>query len=143
MLDLLRLLVGARFQVLFHSPLGVLFTFPSRYWCTIGHRRVFSLGRWSSQLRTGFHVPGPTRDYFKRIPTFRIPGFHRLWPAFPCRFAKVGFCDRLRTGKGPRKGPATPVRRSLAAACAYRFGLVRVRSPLLAQSRLISLPPGT
>ena len=37
---LLRLLVGARFQVLFHSPLGVLFTFPSRYWFAIGHRRV-------------------------------------------------------------------------------------------------------
>ena len=57
----LRLLAGARFQVLFHSPLGVLFTFPSRYWFAIGHRRVFSLGGWSPQLRTGFHVPGPTR----------------------------------------------------------------------------------
>jgi len=33
----LRLIVGMRFQVLFHSPLGVLFTFPSRYWFTIGH----------------------------------------------------------------------------------------------------------
>ena len=33
----LRLLVGTRFQVLFHSPSGVLFTFPSRYWFTIGH----------------------------------------------------------------------------------------------------------
>ena len=32
----LRLLVGARFQFLFHSPPGVLFTFPSRYWFTIG-----------------------------------------------------------------------------------------------------------
>ena len=58
---LLRLLVGARFQVLFHSPLGVLFTFPSRYWSTIGHRRVFSLGGWSPLLPTGFHVPGRTR----------------------------------------------------------------------------------
>ena len=58
---LLRLLVGARFQVLFHSPLGVLFTFPSRYWFAIGHRRVFSLGGWSPRLRTGFHVPGPTQ----------------------------------------------------------------------------------
>ena len=27
----LGLLVGVRFQVLFHSPVGVLFTFPSRY----------------------------------------------------------------------------------------------------------------
>ena len=40
---LLRLLVGARFQVLFHSPPGVLFTFPSRYWSTIGHRQYSAL----------------------------------------------------------------------------------------------------
>ena len=33
----LQLLVGTRFQDLFHSPSGVLFTFPSRYWFTIGH----------------------------------------------------------------------------------------------------------
>jgi hypothetical protein len=44
----LPLIVGMRFQVLFHSPLGVLFTFPSRYWFTIGHRVVFSLRRWAS-----------------------------------------------------------------------------------------------
>ena len=33
----LSVLVGTRFQVLFHSPPGVLFTFPSRYCSTIGH----------------------------------------------------------------------------------------------------------
>ncbi len=32
----LRQFVGIRFQVLFHSPPGVLFTFPSRYLFTIG-----------------------------------------------------------------------------------------------------------
>ena len=58
---LLRLLVGTRFQVLFHSPPGVLFTFPSRYWSTIGHRRVFRLGGWSPLLPTGFHVSGSTQ----------------------------------------------------------------------------------
>ena len=58
---LLRLLVGTRFQVLFHSPPGVLFTFPSRYWSTIGHRRVFRLGGWSPLLPTGFHVSGGTQ----------------------------------------------------------------------------------
>ena len=56
----LRLLVGARFQALFHSPLGVLFTFPSRYWFAIGRGRVFSLGGWSPLLRAGFHVPRAT-----------------------------------------------------------------------------------
>ena len=57
----LRRLAGARFQVLFHSPPGVLFTFPSRYWCAIGHMGVFRLGGWSPRVRTGFHVPGPTQ----------------------------------------------------------------------------------
>src|SRR5512135_2374910 len=44
-------LVGTLFQVLFHSPPGVLFTFPSRYSCTIGRGRVFSLGGWSPQIQ--------------------------------------------------------------------------------------------
>src|SRR4029079_6499183 len=57
-----RPLVGTWFQVLFHSPPGVLFTFPSRYWFTIGHERVFSLTRWSSQSATGFHVSCGTWD---------------------------------------------------------------------------------
>ena len=30
--DVLSVLVSTRFQVLFHSPPGVLFTFPSRYY---------------------------------------------------------------------------------------------------------------
>jgi hypothetical protein len=33
----------------------VLFIFQSPYCFTIGHRGVFSLGRWSAQLRTEFH----------------------------------------------------------------------------------------
>ena len=39
----LWLLVSIRFHVLFHSPSGVLFTFPSLYLYTIGHQSVFSL----------------------------------------------------------------------------------------------------
>ncbi len=90
---LLRLLVGARFQVLFHSPLGVLFTFPSRYWFAIGHRRVFSLGGWSPQIRTGFHVPGATRESLARFAQFRIQGFHLVSPTFPNRFAITQICN--------------------------------------------------
>ena len=40
----------------------VLFTFPSRYWSTIGLWRVFSLGGWSRRIHTGFHVPRATQD---------------------------------------------------------------------------------
>ena len=61
-LNALRLFVNTGFQVLFHSPPGVLFTFPSRYCFTIGRQFVFSLGRWSSRLPTGFLVPRGTLD---------------------------------------------------------------------------------
>ena len=61
-LDGLSVLVSTRFQVLFHSPPGVLFTFPSRYCFSIGHQVVFRLGRWSSHVPTGFHVSGGTLD---------------------------------------------------------------------------------
>src|SRR3954447_9212656 len=52
--SLLRPLVGTRFQVLFHSPSGVLFTFPSRYLSAIGHQGVFRLNGWSRQIHTEF-----------------------------------------------------------------------------------------
>ena len=58
----LSLLVNTGFQVLFHSPPGVLFTFPSRYCFTIGHQVVFSLWGWSPNLHTRFHVSRTTPD---------------------------------------------------------------------------------
>ena len=58
----LPLLVGIRFQVLFHSPPGVLFTFPSQYCSTIGHQVVFRLRGWSPFLHYGFLVSVPTSD---------------------------------------------------------------------------------
>ena len=56
------MLVSSRFHVLFHSPPGVLFTFPSRYCFAIGHTGVLSLTRWSSRIHTEFHVLRATRD---------------------------------------------------------------------------------
>ena len=90
---LLRLLVGIRFQVLFHSPLGVLFTFPSRYWFAIGHRRVFSLGGWSPQIHTGFHVSGITRVCCSQILLCRIQGFNLILRGFPSTSAITKFCN--------------------------------------------------
>ena len=57
--DGLYVLVGTRFQVLFHSPPGVLFTFPSQYY---GHWVVFRVGGWSPRVPTRFHVSGRTLD---------------------------------------------------------------------------------
>ena len=60
--NVLYLLVNIGFQVLFHSPPGVLFTFPSRYCSTIGHQVVFSLTGWSPRVHTRFHVSRTTLD---------------------------------------------------------------------------------
>ena len=66
--------VGTRFQVLFHSPLGVLFTFPSRYSSTIGQQVVLSLGGWSPQIPPGLHVAGGTQGSCWSNSTFAYGG---------------------------------------------------------------------
>ena len=65
-----------RFQVLFHSPSGVLFTFPHGTG-SLSVTRVFSLRRWSSQIPTEFHVLRRTQDPLKReyIFNYRIITF--------------------------------------------------------------------
>ena len=67
---MLCLLVNIGFQVLFHSPPGVLFNFPSRYCFTIGHQGVFSLTGWSPLLPTGFLVSCRTLDSTYLTPHF-------------------------------------------------------------------------
>jgi hypothetical protein len=57
-----------------------------------------------------------------------LPGFHRLWRAIPCRFGLVS-CSHVAVPQ-PRRSKLR------------RFGLFPVRSPLLRESRLLSLPPG-
>ena len=121
------MLVNIRFQVLFHSPPGVLFTFPSQYCSSIGHQVVFRLGGWSPRLPIGFLVSDGTPDTAGRLrvsPTGLSPSPVDL---------PMSFCY------------APPyLARSLPRTYRYaRFGLFRFRSPLLAESRLISLPPGT
>ncbi len=66
----LRPLVSVRFQVLLTRLVAVLFIVQSPYWFTIGHRVVFSLGRWSAQLRTEFHE---LRATLVRLSTGLIP----------------------------------------------------------------------
>ena len=116
----LLLLVNIRFQVLFHSPLGVLFTFPSLYLFTIGHQKIFSLGRWSSRIPTAFHVHGGTWDTSRilTVAAYRaITLFH--WP----------FQTILLNIQNSHRGPATPF--FLAEKW---FRLFPLRSPLLRES---------
>ncbi len=79
-------LVGTRFQVLFHSPPGVLFTFPSRYLSAIGHQGVFRLSGWSRQIHTRFLGPRATWDPTRKSSEFRLQGCYLL-----CRAIRMPF----------------------------------------------------
>ena len=66
----LQRFVGTWFQVLFHSPPGVLFTFPSRYLSAIGHQEVFRLSGWSRQIHTRFQESRATRENTRESPSY-------------------------------------------------------------------------
>ena len=126
-INMLSVLVGTRFQVLFHSPPGVLFTFPSRYCFSIGHQVVFRLGCWSTRIPTGFLVSCGTLDTASAL-LMSLTGLSPCIAALPKAFS---YHSRYTLQSEPRTN------------CFIRFGLFRVRSPLLAESRLISLPRPT
>ena len=97
----------------------MLFTFPSRYWFAIGHGRVFSLGGWSPQIHTGFHVSGITRASPNAgTRGIRLRGCHPLRPAFPGRSASLVLCNCARGFLARGIGdPSTP-RAATPRSCA-------------------------
>lgn len=99
----LRPLVSIRFQVLLTRLIAVLFIVQSPYSFTIGHRGVFSLGRWSAQLHAEFHE---LRATLVRLSTpifiLHLRGCHPLWPAFPDR--SVGLVS-ARSARNPGTNP--------------------------------------
>ena len=72
---MLPLLVGTRFQVLFHSPHRSSFHLSLTVLCAIGHRVVFSLGRWSSRIPTEFLVFRGTRGHPRVNQNFAYGAF--------------------------------------------------------------------
>src|ERR1051325_10152999 len=79
----LRLLVRTQFQVLFHSPSGVLLTFPSRYLFTIDRKIYLALEGGPPSFSQDFTCPDLLDKTNIRLAKLRIPGFHCLWPTFP------------------------------------------------------------
>ena len=80
-----RQLVNTGFQVLFHSPPGVLFTFPSQYYALSVTKEYLALRGGPRSFLQGFSclvvlwIP-PCQS------SFRLRGFHPLWLAFPKPF---------------------------------------------------------
>src|SRR3712207_4850902 len=137
-------LVGTRFQVLFHSPPGVLFTFPSRYSSAIGHQGVFRLSGWSRRIHTEFHGLGATWETRPGGAAFSCTG---LSPSAATPSRGLPLTTALSHSPPVRQnwldGPTTPPPQPLPGITWKRFSLIRFRSPLLTESRLFSLPVGT
>ena len=116
-------LVNTGFQVLFHSPPGVLFTVPSQYYALSvtkkylglrGGPRVFRQGfsclvlLWIPPCRIGFHV----RD------------FHPLWSAFPklfCYPLRINYAVRTPDCTQPGLASFAFARRYLRNRCFFLF----------------------
>ena len=107
----------------------MLFTFPSRYWFTIGLSDIFSLAGWSRRIHTGFHVSRATQDTPNFLTTYKYATFMlygRTFQTVLLRWCVVQRCPT--TPRLPKQG---------------WFGLLPVRSPLLRESLLFSSPTGT
>ena len=124
----LYLLVNIGFQVLFHSPPGVLFTFPSRYYFTIDHQVVFSLTGWSPLFHTRFLVSRTTLD----ATSLSFPFIYWTFTFYGMLFQNIStrflshFCS-----------PSPQVNYF------SWFRLFLFRSPLLQESSFLSFPAGT
>ena len=138
----LRPLVGARFQVLFHSPNRGSF-----------HLSLALLLHYRSPRSTQPCGVGPAdsrqvpRDWRysgnpPEVVRFRLRGCHSLWPAFPSGSANTPLCHSVTR---PQPCPRLP-RHPVCNACGLthtRFRLFPFRSPLLGESRFLSFPAGT
>ncbi len=82
--DAVPQVVDTGFQVLFHSPHGVLFTFPSQYYALSVTKEYLALGGGPPDF-----PQGSTCLVVLWIPPagcrFPLRGFHPLWPDVPVR----------------------------------------------------------
>ena len=125
-LNVVPQLVNTGFQVLFHSPPGVLFTFPSQYYALSVTKEYLALGggppdfpQGSTCLAVLWILPLPTAFTYGAFTLFGRPSQAVLladWLTYAVRNPGVH---------------------------AHRFRLLRFRSPLLPESMFLSFPPAT
>ena len=120
-------LVDAGFQALFHSPPGVLFTFPSQYSALSVTKEYLALGGGPPDFPQGFSCLVVLRILPKSFQ-FHLRGFHPFLLAFPKPFGYLP--NSLLAVHHPR-------------IHVFWFRLFPVRSPLLRKSMFLSLPLAT
>ena len=81
-------LVDTGFQVLFHSPPGVLFTFPSQYYALSVTKEYLGLRGGPRSFHQGFSCLDVLWIPLSQF-SFRLRGFHPLRQAFPNLSARI------------------------------------------------------
>jgi hypothetical protein len=104
---------------------------------------VFSLGGWSPRIPPGFHVSRGTWVVLPSPAHVRYGTVTRSGAAFQTDFACAQSCSLGAGAADPAQHSHDPHSATPAGLARCGFRLFRVRSPLLAESRLISLPRGT
>src|SRR5215469_9129734 len=137
-------LVGTRFQVLFHYPSpGCFSPFPHGTCSLSVTREYLGLGGGPPRFTRDFTGPvllgiplGSHASFAYRGITYYADDFHTSSATHAISNSPPD--QQLRPS-----GPATPITQRLPAVTRNRFSLFPFRSPLLRESRLLSLPAGT
>ena len=78
-----------------------------------------------------------------KLGSCRLQGHHLLWPAFPDRSTKIPICNLPTAPYRCQTKPYNTTATTHTGLTSLRFRLFPFRSPLLGESRLISIPAGT
>ena len=106
-------LAGTGFQVLFHSPPGVLFTFPSRYYTLSVTKEYLALRGGPRAFPQGFSCL-VVLWILSRFSRFHVRGSHPLWQVFPGPFyypIKIDYTVRTPACKHTGLGSSAFARR--------------------------------
>jgi hypothetical protein len=107
-LALLRLIVGTRFQVLFHSAPAVLFTFPSRYCALSVAREYLALGGGPPGFPRGSSCPAVLGVLNQSLMRFAYGALTRSGrPSHAVRL-HIRFLTLPEVCSPPILGPSTP-----------------------------------
>jgi hypothetical protein len=127
----LRLVVGARFQVLFHSPNRGTFHLSLTVLVHYRSPRVFSLGKWASLLPTGLACPVVLKVSDGSLATFAYGAFTLCGGPFQYPSASGQICHSLGPPTRPLSRLTTPAVQRCRPFPHDGFGLFPFRSPLL------------
>jgi hypothetical protein len=101
--------VGIRFQVLFHSPTGVLFTIFARATGSLSVAEEYlALEGGPSGFRPGFTCPTLLGYPIGSVVVFRLRGYHPLRLSFQCDSTRRDVVNSRRRPESSVMGPTTP-----------------------------------